>query len=165
MIRTGRGTLTSDSLVRRAAQGLLAAALSVMLLVGMVVAQESDPTTVAPAVSPSKELPAEQVEAVKADVPAVPEKPHAADVDPKKRKKIVAVLAAVSGVAVLGVGAIAATMVWARRLRRIARDPGPRQTTVGNDFWFLKPEKAKSAESSHAEEQPPQPPPSIESPE
>ena len=39
------------------------------------------------------------------------------------------------------VSVIAATMMWAKRLRRLARAQGPAQKTVGNDFWFLKPPK------------------------
>ena len=58
-----------------------------------------------------------------------------------KKRKAIAGLAAVSGIAILGVGVIAATMMWAKRLRRLARDSGPSQTTLGNDFWFLKPPK------------------------
>ena len=57
------------------------------------------------------------------------------------RKKALAGLAAICGITIAGVAAIAATIVWARRLRRLARDPGPVQTTAGNDFWFLKPPK------------------------
>ena len=62
-------------------------------------------------------------------------------VDAEKRRKASAGLAAVGAIAILGVGIIAATMMWAKRLRRLARDPGPPQKTAGNDFWFLKPPK------------------------
>jgi hypothetical protein len=166
MNRSGSETLASVSLVRRAASGLSTVALSLTLLAGLVFAQESDPTAASSAKPSPVDPRADQVEGVESEPPDVPEKPRAADVDEKKRKKVVATLAAIAGVAVFGVGAIAVTMVWARRLRRMARDPGPRQTTVGNDFWFLKPEKVKITETSREDGQPtPQPPPSTESPE
>ena len=66
--------------------------------------------------------------------------------DEKKRKASIALLA-VGGIAILGVGSIAATMIWARRLRRLARKSGPPQRTAGNDFWFLKPPKALDSKS------------------
>ncbi|HEY0983396.1 hypothetical protein [Schlesneria sp.] len=66
--------------------------------------------------------------------------------DEKKRKASIA-LAAVGGIAILGVGIIAATMVWARRLRRLARNVGPPQRTICDDFWFLKPAKPTVTES------------------
>jgi hypothetical protein len=59
----------------------------------------------------------------------------------ERKRKAVAGLAAVGGIAILGFGVIAVTMVGARRLRRLARDMGPAQKTQGNDFWFLKPPK------------------------
>jgi len=64
----------------------------------------------------------------------------------KKRKASIALLA-VGGIAILGVGVIAATMIWARRLRRLARNSGPPQRTAGNDFWFLKPPKLSASNS------------------
>ncbi|WP_157605088.1 hypothetical protein [Schlesneria paludicola] len=73
----------------------------------------------------------------------------------ERRKKALAGLAALCGIAITGVAAIAATIVWARRLRRLARDPGPAQTTAGNDFWFLKPPKQVVAKDSPDERQPP----------
>lgn len=89
------------------------------------------------------------------DVPPLPDNDTPVKIDavapvsPDNRKKAseerakirTAGLAAIAGIAILGVGSIAITMVWARRLRRLARDPGPPQTTEGNDFWFLKPRK------------------------
>ena len=65
----------------------------------------------------------------------------------EKKRKALAGLAAVGAIAILGVGVIAATMMWARRLRRLARDFGPPQKTLGNDFWFLKPPKPIATES------------------
>lgn len=71
---------------------------------------------------------------------AIADSPSA--VDAERRRKASAGLAAVGAIAILGVGIIAATMMWAKRLRRLARDPGPIQKTAGNDFWFLKPPKS-----------------------
>ncbi len=65
----------------------------------------------------------------------------------EKKRKAFAGLAALGGIAILGVGIIAATMMWATRLRRLARIEGPSQKTVGNDFWFLKPPKPIASES------------------
>lgn len=64
----------------------------------------------------------------------------------EKKRKAFAGLAALGGIAILGVGIIAATMMWATRLRRLARIDGPSQKTVGNDFWFLKPPKPIASE-------------------
>ncbi len=83
----------------------------------------------------------------------------------EKRKKATIALAAIGGIAILGVGAMAATMLWARRLRRLARDPGPPQKTAGNDFWFLKPPKQDIVPSDNANDsQPPDSPPFSETP-
>ena len=68
-------------------------------------------------------------------------------IDAEKKRKASAGLAAVGAIAILGVGIIAVTMIWARRLRRLARDSGPIQRTVGNDFWFLKPPKPIATET------------------
>lgn|GEM_PF-2627258 len=87
-------------------------------------------------------------------------------VDPDKQIKVAILLSAVGGIAVFGIGAIAVTMLWARRLRRIARDPGPPQTTVGNDFWFLKPPKPIVSESDTTDSRrSPHTPPETETPE
>lgn len=64
-----------------------------------------------------------------------------------RKRRALAGLAAVGGIAILGVAIIAATMVWARRLRRLARNMGPPQKTIGNDFWFLKPPKPVANDS------------------
>ena len=74
---------------------------------------------------------------------------HTAEEDSRnqeKKRKAFAGLAALGGIAILGVGIIAATMMWATRLRRLARIDGPSQKTVGNDFWFLKPPKPIASE-------------------
>ena len=67
-------------------------------------------------------------------------------VDLEKRQKAIAGLAAVGAIAILGVSVIAATMMWAKRLRRLARAQGRagrRQyhrggtTHGGRGFWSL----------------------------
>jgi hypothetical protein len=77
-------------------------------------------------------------------------------VDIEKKRKAIIGLAAVGAIAILGVGVIAATMIWARRLRRLAKLSGPAQKTVGNDFWFLKPSKpiARETEISNSHRPP-----------
>lgn len=75
------------------------------------------------------------------------QQPEDVPVAAEKMKKASAGIAAIAAIAILGIGAIAFTMIWARRLRRLARDPGPAQTTLGNDFWFLKPPKVITKES------------------
>ena len=87
------------------------------------------------------------------------------DIKLEKRKKATIGLAAVGGIAILGIGAIAITMLWARRLRRLARDLGPTQKTAGNDFWFLKPEKPIASEANVADTHRPLHPPPTGSPE
>lgn len=67
--------------------------------------------------------------------------------DTERKRRALAGLAAVGAIAILGVGIIAGTMVWARRLRRLARNMGPPQRTIGNDFWFLKPPKPVASDS------------------
>ena len=87
-------------------------------------------------------------------------------VDREKMKKATVLLAAVGGIAVFGIGAIASIMLWARHLRRLARDLGPRQKTVGNDFWFLKPPKPNAAEPDITDShRPPYTPPESETSE
>ncbi len=67
--------------------------------------------------------------------------------DAEKKRKATVGLAAVGAIAILGVSVIAMTMIWARRLRRLARDSGPIQKTAGNDFWFLKPPKPNATDT------------------
>ena len=83
------------------------------------------------------------IETVREETPAPPATDEIAStaIDTEKKQKAIAGLAAVGAILILGVSAIAATLMWARRLRRFARDFGPPQKTVGNDFWFLKPPK------------------------
>ena len=68
-------------------------------------------------------------------------------IDAEKKRKATIGLAAVGAIAILGVSVIAMTMIWARRLRRLARDSGPIQKTAGNDFWFLKPPKPNATDT------------------
>jgi len=89
------------------------------------------------------------------ETPETPKQDEAVRKQEKRSTALFAALIAVAGIAVLGVGAIAMNMLWARRLRRLARDPGPRQTTVGNDFWFLKPPKPPVDPDDPSNRQPP----------
>lgn len=68
----------------------------------------------------------------------------------EKIKAATFMLGAIVGIAIFGIGGIAATMIWATRLRRLARDMGPHQRTAGNDFWFLKPPKPNAADTDIA---------------
>ncbi len=83
----------------------------------------------------------------------------------EKRRKASAGFAAIGGIAILGISIITMTMIWARRLRRIARDPLPPQRTAGNDFWFLKPPKPTVDESVPGADRPPLSPSSERPPE
>ena len=83
----------------------------------------------------------------------------------EKRRKASAGFAAIGGIAILGISIITMTMIWARRLRRIARDPLPAQRTAGNDFWFLKPPKPTVDESLPGGDRPPSSPSSESPPE
>jgi hypothetical protein len=56
------------------------------------------------------------------------------------RRKIVAGLIIVGGLLVLGVAVLVLTVLWAHRLRRIARQALPTQHT-GDDLWYLRPSK------------------------
>lgn len=61
----------------------------------------------------------------------------------KRRLKATAGLMAVAGIAIVGIAFAAVIIIWARRLRRLAREPIP--TTGRQDpFWFLRPEKTLS---------------------
>lgn len=105
----------------------------------------------------------------KSDEPVVdetPETPKQIDVERKQQKRSITLFATImagGGIGVLIIGAIAMNTMWARRLRRLARDPGPRQTTVGNDFWFLKPPKQTANPEDPSHRQPPTPPASRDS--
>ena len=98
------------------------------------------------------------------DAPLIPD-PERTAAETEKRKKAAILVSAIGGIATLGVGGIAILMIWARHLRRLARDMGPPQRTAGNDFWFLKPPKPpvsdvnvsdthRSADPTHNEKKP-----------
>lgn len=84
------------------------------------------------------------------DPPSVSDPDRTAKED-EKLKKIAIMMSAVGGIVILGVGAIASLMIWARHLRRVARATGPIQRTEGNDFWFLKPPKHAVSDSNVGE--------------
>lgn len=132
--RVCRSTTTVSGCSRLQLEAWVALAC-LSIFIGIATGQEND------AVAPLS--PAPQVDNVQKTEPQKPAAPVAAD----KIKKASAGMAAIVGIAILGIGAIAFTMIWARRVRRIARDPGPTQTTLGNDFWFLKPPKQISSVS------------------
>ena len=92
-----------------------------------------------------------QVEVVTDEPPSTPLDSDASakpKVVTEKMKKVTILLSAIIGIVIFGVGGIAVMMLWARRIRRLARDPGPVQKTVGNDFWFLKPPKPTVSDSN-----------------
>jgi hypothetical protein len=125
-----------------------------LLLAGQVAAQDEAET---PAT-----LPVETSAVDKPGAPAVQEPGSGMKSDPLKKRKATAGLAAVGGIAILGISIIAVTMLWARRLRRLARDRGPLQKTEGDDFWFLKPPKQIANESDVARAPGPKFPPTAE---
>lgn len=124
---------------------------SFALFVGRVTGQENEAAAPLPPNSP-----------VENAAEPMPPQPVVAPAAARKKKKASAGIAAIIGIAMLGVGAIAFTMIWARRLRRFARDPGPTQTTLGNDFWFLKPPKVIAADSKNEGNPTPLPPETLE---
>ena len=165
MCLTKRGVNASISLVPQAFMSIWMALVSGGLLTGIISAQENERIPTAPVQSAPADNRTDEGSVVAADSPSPPDTAVLSAENTTKRKKLVVVLAAVAGIAIFGVGAITVTMVWARRLRRMARDPGPRQKTAGNDFWFLKPEKLKTTDSDVDDSHPPPfPPPTTESP-
>jgi hypothetical protein len=56
------------------------------------------------------------------------------------KRKVVAGLIIVGGLLVLGVAVLVLTVLWAHRLRRIARQDLPTQH-CGDDLWYLRPSK------------------------
>ncbi len=61
--------------------------------------------------------------------------------DEKERRiKLTAGLAALAGIAILGIVFAAIIIIWAGRLRRMVREPIP-PTGRQDPFWFLRPEK------------------------
>lgn len=148
--------------VRTSFAALLAIATfaSCALVVGIVRSQESE----APA--STQEAAASPVAVDNSEPPASQVEPANPKIDIEKKKKVVILLSAVAGVAICGIGAIAGTMLWARHLRRLARDIGPPQTTIGNDFWFLKPPKPVATKSDISDShRPPHTPPEAETSE
>ena len=79
---------------------------------------------------PVSTSPATAVEATK---PLTPE-------EKERRRKAQIAMSALGGILIVGVAGIAAIMLWARRLRRIARGSSNPQA-LKNELWFLKPEK------------------------
>ncbi len=140
---------------------------------GPLAAQETESTVPPSAVAPANQ--AAEVDQTPVVEPAVvnPPQPTAnavpsprAQENNEKLVKVTILFAAVSGIAIFGIGAIAVTMLWARHLRRLARDLGPPQKTAGNDFWFLKPPKPLAGESELSDQhQPPHRAPETEAPE
>ena len=111
-----------------------------------LLAQDSDRTETMGAVqNPLPEPAAELFE------PSLIQDPERTAAETEKRKKAAILVSAIAGIAILGVGGIAILMIWARHLRRLARDMGPPQRTEGNDFWFLKPPKSPVSEVNVSE--------------
>lgn len=79
----------------------------------------------------------------------------------EKEKTVLIMMASLAAILAVGVFGIAVVMLWARRLRRIAREL-PAQRTIGNDFWFLKPPKPVVSESNVLEGHRPVHPPENE---
>lgn len=119
----------------------------VFLMTVVLQAQDQEQPQVAPAQATSSPT-------VDLENPVETPDSEAATTEEKKRKASIALLA-VGGIAIVGVGIIAATMIWARRLRRLARNNGPPQRTTGNDFWFLRPRKYSTSESPIKTQSPP----------
>jgi hypothetical protein len=65
-----------------------------------------------------------------------------------RKQKAYAGLAALAGIAIVGVCLGALTILWAGRLRRQLRQPLPEGTASAREFWFLKPPKPTVGESS-----------------
>jgi hypothetical protein len=63
----------------------------------------------------------------------------------EKRRKALAGLAAVAGIAIVGIGLVAVIILWGGRLRRINREPLP-DAKPRNEFWFLQPPKPPVSE-------------------
>jgi hypothetical protein len=133
--------------------GLLIVALSVFGVSAACAQDDATPSPDRPAMTSQEHR--EASVAIEPSVAATDESTADPSRTAERRKKALAGLAALCGIAITGIAAIAATIVWARRLRRLARDPGPAQTTAGNDFWFLKPPKQAVAKDRPDERQPP----------
>ncbi len=68
--------------------------------------------------------------------PKTPTKPD----EKERRIKLTAGLAALAGIAIVGIVLAAIIIIWAGRLRRIVREPTS-STGRQDPFWFLRPEK------------------------
>jgi hypothetical protein len=66
--------------------------------------------------------------------------------DESRLRSVLAGLAALVGIAVVGLALIAGIVVWAARLRRLNRLP-PVTKTAANEFWFLRPPKPPVSET------------------
>ncbi|HUQ71137.1 MAG TPA: hypothetical protein VM165_16540 [Planctomycetaceae bacterium] len=96
---------------------------------------------------------AQEVDPVLIDdvTPAVtePVPPEKLAENPEKRLRAMAGLAALAGIAIVGVALLALIIIWGRRLRRINRQDLP-EAPLKDELWFLKPPKTPPAESSPA---------------
>lgn len=126
-----------------------------MLLIQSANGQSSD-SAEPPAANQQVEQPANPP-----DPPLITD-PETNEEDKEKREKVAILMGAIGGIAILGIGAIAILMIWARHIRRLARDQGAVQRTEGNDFWFLKPPKPMVSSSNVGEPAQPNPFPSDE---
>jgi hypothetical protein len=105
-------------------------AMIVVLLAATASAQDAAPTPIDEAASQVTER-----------------KPIADDApDPEKQRRAMAGLAAIAGIAIVGIGLLAITILWGARLRRLNRKPLPK-AALKDEFWFLKPPKG-SVESA-----------------
>ena len=120
--------------------GRVWAVLAIITLIGGIAAAQEDVDR-----SPEPEMTLLNDKAIDPDL-VVPSD-ASSTTNSEKKRKATAGLAAVGAIAILGVSVIAMTMIWARRLRRLARASGPVQKTAGNDFWFLKPPKPNASET------------------
>jgi len=69
----------------------------------------------------------------------------------EKQARVTAGLAAVAGIAIVGVGLGAGVMLWGARLRRLNRQPlAP--TGRQDAFWFLRPPKPQPHDSRAVED-------------
>lgn len=58
--------------------------------------------------------------------------------DGRARRRAMAGLAAVAGIAIVGISLMALIIIWGRRLRRLNRQPLP-ASPLKDELWFLKP--------------------------
>lgn len=65
--------------------------------------------------------------------------------DVERQQRAMAGLAAVAGIAIIGIALGTLIILWAGRLRRITREPLP-SSQLQNEFWFLKPPKPPVSE-------------------